>query len=297
MKKVLTIVSLLGFVSFLNAQSLSPDVITASGDYYENANVSISWTLGETVTETFTGTNVILTQGFQQPFGIQIMGIDFDLLVFIEGPYSGAEMVPYLNAAGLLPLTQPYNVAPWFYTGAESVGVIPNPDVVDWVLIELRDASNAVSATSATRIAMQAAFLLRNGSVVGMDGSSVLQFNNSFTQQLFVIVWHRNHLGIMSANGVSEAGGIYAYDFTISDNQVHGGSSGYKNLPGGLWGMVAGDSNQDGMINITDKSEWATWAGRRGYINADFTMDGQVNNPDKNESWQVNLNKNSQVPE
>jgi len=51
-----------------NAQSISPQVIASGGDFFANSSNSISWTLGETVVETFKVGNVILTQGFQQPF-------------------------------------------------------------------------------------------------------------------------------------------------------------------------------------------------------------------------------------
>lgn len=51
-------------------QSITPDVISSAGDFFQpNVNgPSLSWTLGETVSETFTdaGNNNILTQGFQQ---------------------------------------------------------------------------------------------------------------------------------------------------------------------------------------------------------------------------------------
>ena len=52
----------------ISAQSVSPEVISSSGDYFEGPNASLSWTLGEIATETYTAGNVILTQGFQQPF-------------------------------------------------------------------------------------------------------------------------------------------------------------------------------------------------------------------------------------
>lgn len=282
---------------FVYSQSLSPAVISSSGNHFESAGGSLSWTLGETVTATFTGANFALTQGFQQPFGIQITGIDLDLLVFLEGPYHNTEMKTDLNSAGLIPLSQPYNQPPWNYPGSESVVAIPNMDVVDWVLVEFRDAPNAAAALPATTIARRAAFLLRDGSVVGTDGSSMLQFNNSFSQQLFVIVWHRNHLGIMTASGVTESGGVMEYDFTLSATQVYGGSGGYKDLGGGVWGMVAGDGNPNNIININDKVLWAAFAGRAGYFSADLNLNGQVDNPDKNEVWQINLNKNSQVPD
>jgi hypothetical protein len=295
--KTLILILSFAIVGYANAQSLSPTVVASSGDYFTGTNASLSWTLGEIATETFTSGNYILTQGFQQPFGISITGINLDLLVYLEGPFSVSEMGASLNAAGLLPLAQPYNVAPWNYSGTESVLSIPNPDVVDWVLIELRDAADAASATSATRIARQAAFLLKDGSVVGTDGSSILQFSNSFTQQLFVIVWHRNHLGIMTANGVTASGGVYAYNFSVSSSQVYGGSSGYKNLNGAVWGMVAGDSNHDGLVNLNDKTQWASFAGKKGYLETDFTMDAQVNNPDKDNAWLTNTSKTQQVPE
>lgn len=289
---------LFSFVSWgLFAQTLSPTAISSAGGYSTGTSVSLSWTLGEIATETFSNGSYILTQGFQQPVEGVTISINLDLLVFLEGPYSGSQMGTSLNSAGLIPLSQPYNSAPWNYSGTESVLVMPNPNVADWVLIELCDAANAASATSATRIARQAAFLLKDGSVVGTDGSSILQFNNTFTQQLFVIVWHRNHLGIVSSNGVTASGGIYAYDFSTAATKVYGGSAGYKNLNGSVWGMVAGDATHDGLINLSDKTQWASFAGKKGYLDADYTMDAQVNNPDKDDKWLTNTSKIEQVPD
>jgi len=296
MKTILMILCLAATAG-IKAQSLSPVVIAASGDYSEGTGVSLSWTLGEIATETFGNGSVILTQGFQQPVeGISI-GIDLDLLVYLEGPYSDPEMSTALNLSGNIPLFQPYNTAPWNYAGSESVLSIPSPDVVDWVLIELRDAADAASAVSGTRIARQAAFLLNDGSVVGMDGSSVLQFGITYNQHLFVIVWHRNHLGIMTASGVTASGGIYSYDFSLSESQVYGGSMGYKNLNGFVWGMMAGDSNHDGLVNLSDKPQWTSLAGKKGYLDADFTLDAQVNNKDKNDNWNSNQGGQSSVPD
>src|SRR6056297_2948763 len=47
-------------------QSIARQVISTAGDYASTADVSISWTIGEPVTETFTSDNYILLQGFQQ---------------------------------------------------------------------------------------------------------------------------------------------------------------------------------------------------------------------------------------
>lgn len=297
MKTIIIVICLILTIG-LNAQSLSPVVLASAGGYFASGTVSLSWTLGEPVTETFSNSNIILTHGFQQPVnGIIIAGISLDLLVFLEGPFSTSEMATNLNALGLIPLAQPYNISPWNYNGTENVPAIPNPDVVDWVLVELRDAANANSATEATRLSRQAGFLLKDGSVVGLDGSSILQFNNSYTQQLFVVVWHRNHLGIMSANGITSTGGIYTYDFSVSESQVHGGSAGYNNIGSGVWGMVAGNATKDGLIDLSDKTQWTAFAGEKGYFDADFSMDAQVNNKDKNDHWQPNTLKIQQVPE
>jgi len=72
----------------LFAQSISQDVIAASGDYFINSNGSLSWTLGEAIVETIENGNLILTQGFQQPDKITLtsikepLGKDYDITIF-----------------------------------------------------------------------------------------------------------------------------------------------------------------------------------------------------------------------
>ncbi len=43
-------------------------------------------------------------------------------------------------------------------------------------------------------------------------------------------MWHRNHLGIISANPIVNTGGIYTYDFSSSESQVHGGLMAHKEI-------------------------------------------------------------------
>lgn len=62
-----TIMSLISFNACF-AQTLSPEVVSPAGDYFSNGNNFISWTIGEPVVETFSGSANILTQGFQQPY-------------------------------------------------------------------------------------------------------------------------------------------------------------------------------------------------------------------------------------
>ena len=56
----------LSLIIICSAISAQEAVVSGSG-YHENSSGSISWTLGEVITETFRSDDVILTQGFQQP--------------------------------------------------------------------------------------------------------------------------------------------------------------------------------------------------------------------------------------
>ncbi|MCF8367858.1 MAG: hypothetical protein K9G76_02360 [Bacteroidales bacterium] len=203
-----------------------------------------------------------------------------------------------LNSGGYIPLSQPFSWAPWNYSGTEEVISIPGINVVDWVLIELRDAPEISQAIPSSQIARRACFVLSNGQVMGIDGSTDLSFPLVINDSLYAVIYHRGHLGIISSKGLQELGGIFDYDFTASANKVNGGSLGYKEIAPGTWGMAGGDANGDGQIDILDKStKWESNAGYSGYISDDFTMDSQSNNVDKNDIWLPNSGMGSQVSE
>ncbi|MBN1340520.1 MAG: hypothetical protein JXA03_14420, partial [Bacteroidales bacterium] len=225
------------------------------------------------------------------------LGIELNLSAYLEGPFNGTEM--NTNIFGYLPLSQPYNTAPWNYTGTEAVAAIPNTDVVDWILVELRDAPDAASAGSAAVVARQAGFLLKDGSVVSIDGQSMLQFAGlSVQHSIFAVVRHRNHIAVMSAIPLTESGGVYSYDFTTGAVQAHGGTLAHKEIAPGIWGLTAADGNADNQVNNGDKNDvWAPQAGTGGYTSGDFNLDAQVNNGDKNDMWAPNTGLGGQVPQ
>lgn len=65
--KIFTLILLIIFSASTSfSQIISPSVIASAGGCDENAYAKVSWTLGETVTETETNGDYILTQGFQQ---------------------------------------------------------------------------------------------------------------------------------------------------------------------------------------------------------------------------------------
>lgn len=222
-----------------------------------------------------------------------------NLKVFLEGPFYEGEMTPYLNAFELLPLSQPYNAAPWNYPGLESVSAIPDGNVIDWILVELRETNgDASTAVSATIIAKQACFLLMDGSVVDTSGHFPPEFKVPINEDLYIVIHHRNHLSIMSSEPLSSIDHIYNYDFSDSETKVYGGSLGYQQLDTNMWGMFSGDGNADKQINNVDKNDiWFLHYGEVGYFKGDYDMNSFDYIQDIGEKWKNNSGKASQVPE
>jgi PKD repeat protein len=219
-------------------------------------------------------------------------GFELQLKVYLEGPFNGMEMNTSLPT---MPLSQPYFGIPWNYPGSENVTAMPS-SVVDWVLVELRDASIAGNATPGSVVAIQAALLLSNGSVVSMDGSSHLQFENLTIQEsLFVVVYHRNHMAVMSANPLVRTGDVYTYDFTDGSGQAY--NTGQKHVGSNKYAMFSAETNSDEWIDTNDLLFWIEQAGTQGYKSADFDLNGQVNNQDKIGRWLPNNGQGSQLPE
>jgi hypothetical protein len=218
-----------------------------------------------------------------------------DLTVMLEGAYGPVEMTTDLNVAGLIPGAQPYSGSPWNYTGSESFTTIPNADVVDWVLVELRDAVDAASANSSTIVETMAGLLLKDGSIVFKDGSNKLIFSSSITNNLYVVIYHRNHIGIMSSVALTDVGGIYTYDFTSSATAAYG-TNAQKSL-GSIWAMFGGDSDADGTVgNLDIDTNWSSETGNAGYLSSDLNLDGQSDNKDKNDIWVSNDGIFIQIP-
>ncbi len=274
-----------------------------TGTIYDDNNDGTNWIEATVREPSYTGTTGDKgspgTNGQDQNLNVTTVTYTLDLTVYLEGPFNGTDMNTSLNSDNLLPTSQPYNVAPWNYNGTESVVAIPNENVVDWILVEIRDASSAAGATGTTLFARKAAFLLNDGSIVDLDGSSNLQITvtSAISNDMYIVIWHRNHLAILSASPVTLFNNAGSYDFSTGSNKVYGGVPGYKNL-GSVWGMVVGDINADKTIDGTDiDNAWAPDAGDAGYKAGDLNFNGEVNNIDKNDFWFINYNTSSSVPD
>ncbi len=262
---------------------------------------AVSGTTRMRVREVYSNTNIdpcaSASYGETEDYNITIPGgsLYLDVTVFLEGPFNGTTMTPGLSS--YIPLNQPYNVVPWNYNGTESVASVPG-NTVDWVLVELRDAATAGQATPATMIGRQAAFLRNDGRIIGLTGNPVLDFGSlSFSNNLFVIIYHRNHISVLSSAGLTQTGGIYTYNFSTGSGQAYGGTAAHKQIGAGVWGMFGGDGDHSGIVGNGDKSPiWDTNAGTKGYLGTDYNLDSQSNNLDKDNIWVPNFGKGSQVP-
>ena len=200
--------------------------------------------------------------------------ITANVRAFLEGPYNGSgAMTTTLDENSLIPLNSnnAYSTAVYGYT-ASTVESIPNPDIVDWVLIELRTGT-----TSDTKVGERAAFLKSNGTIVDIDGSSPVTFENLPNGNYYVVIIHRNHLAIMSSSAIPLNSSSDLYNFTTSQSQAYTmGTDPMVALSGGGFGMIAADGNSDGGIYAEDYILYRISQGNEGYLSEDYNLDGGV---------------------
>ncbi len=239
-----------------------------SGAAYYGADWHFDGSAGDDVANTVTAD---LTQDMDLT-GQNFFGKFTDLKVFLQGPYSGGTMKTDLNSGGYLPLNTPYG------TG-ESVGSIPNADIVDWIKLELRDKMDNTSVLKEYSV-----FVDKNSQVVDLDGNQTIWLKDA-PQEAFVAVRHRNHLGIMTPTSQVLSSGA-TYDFTSGSGQAWG-TDPMKDLGSGNWGMWMGNANGNNNVKYNggsnDKVKILVKVGFStpnntvsGYLDEDINMDGDV---------------------
>ena len=216
-----------------------------------------------------------------------------DLRVFLEGPYNEntGEMNTMLVDNCLLPVEQPYNVAPWYYTGTESAGELSSipENAVDWVLVEVRSGIPDLISANTTVVSTVAALLLSDGSIVGADGRRLLLDNMQTGMEYYIAIRHRNHLDVVSANPII-AGTTTQYDFTTDIAQAFGPQQ-MNTADDGKAVLFAGDYQPDGIILSTDYDVWFLLpAVNQTYESTDGNLDGVVQATDY-DYWFPNRSK------
>lgn len=193
--------------------------------------------------------------------------------VFLEGAYRSGTTPPLDNSlatSGTLPLNQTYSTAPWNYMGSESVATLPT-NAVDWVLVELRDPTNFNVV-----VEQKAALLLDDGSLQDADGLAGVAFNTlvaNGSTDYHLVVRHRNHLDVLSANAITLPNtAATAYDFSSAMNQALGAAQ-MVEIETGVYALYAGDIDGRGVINVKDFNEYVDEIGNSGYLQSDCNFD------------------------
>ncbi|MFU8845123.1 MAG: MBG domain-containing protein, partial [Bacteroidales bacterium] len=168
---------------------------------------------------------------------LEITPVGRTLKVFLQGAYNPGTGEMNTGIISQLPTTQPYNVNPWFYNGIESVVPIP-AGMVDWVLVDLRIGTEAGSLYE------------RRAGILYNDGTVAVEFSTIEPGVgYYIVVWHRNHMPVMSANAVELYEMTSAYDFTVLANCF--GTNPVILLEGTVYGMIAGDVNSNGVLQYS----------------------------------------------
>jgi len=236
---------------------------------------------------------------------------EINLYTLLEGAYNASteEMTTILNTdRGLLPgqtpigalatptpAGQPYNSAPWNYAGTEGMGWTDadySSNVVDWVLVSFR-----TDIQKNTEVAMSAGLLMKDGGITFPDACGL----NTTHDSVYVVIEHRNHMGIMTPEAIPIVDGVLNYDFSTLNSYRNEASFGQKQMPDGKWVMFSGDTDQAADmpgydINGSDKVPWVPVNGFFNmYHPADNNLNGDITGADK-ALWLSNNGTYSIVP-
>jgi len=187
-----------------------------------------------------------------------------------------------------LPTTSPYANAVQTYAAINNPAGLAN-EIVDWVLVELwqTDFVGGWENYDYKIVERRSLLLQIDGSVVDVNGE--LPEFATRDGKYRIVVKHRNHMGVMSADSFAFNSGTVTFDFTTSVAQAQtdmfmDAQMVMKNGVSCLW---AGDVNMDGGIEGTDMSNYhsdrknANYPQKMGtYTSTDVTMDGFLEGTD-----------------
>ena len=237
----------------LSAQSVRPQVIAGGGTTNALPNGgTLKSTIGQPVIGPAGWPNTLLTQGFHQPAPERVGAFP---KVFLDGPLVSGLMNDNLRTLPSFPLTEPYSSLPGYThigSGFETVspnvlGITGNNAIVDWVFLELRSASDN-TVVKATAVGL----VQRDGDVVAPDGVSAVSFV-AVPDLYYLVVRHRNHLAIMSANTISLGPLWVQVNFTNGSVPTFGGAAAQR-LNGSVRAMWAGDVTGNGQVKYAGGS-------------------------------------------
>ncbi|WP_299890110.1 hypothetical protein [uncultured Lacinutrix sp.] len=183
----------------------------------------------------------------------QIVDLRLAIKAILQGPIINPTnpglMNDILRTDGIIPTMSPYPDmstinASVLNTGGTSGTGLASDDIVDWVWIEIRSNTDNTSIVDD-----RSALLQRDGDVVGLDGLSTITLEG-FTDSYYVVIKHRNHLGIMTLKSIPLSVVTTNIDFSNPITATFG-TDAQVLLPSGNNALWAGDANGDGRINYS----------------------------------------------
>ena len=178
--------------------------------------------------------------------------LPLDLRVVLEGPLDPGTglMRDDLRAQGLLPLTEPYSTAGFSLVGNTTpataspvLAVSGSNAIVDWVLIELRQAGQPSQV-----LASRTALVQRDGDVVSTDGVSLPSFLLP-AGSYHVAVRHRNHAGVMTSGAVALSNAPLTIDFRSAVTATWGSEA--RKTIGTVLALWSGETSGDADLKYT----------------------------------------------
>jgi hypothetical protein len=130
--------------------------------------------------------------------------------------------------------------------------------IVDWVFVELRSKSNF-----RTVIATRSGLLQRDGDIVDINGVSPLAFSGVLVDSCYVVIRHRNHLGVMSqkvstrtlVDFTKNSQSVYDYGTTLNNGYDYTGLALKDDVVYGYRAMWAGDFDANGKIKFVNPGD------------------------------------------
>ncbi len=280
----------------------------------ENLNGIVNWTGPNNYVAS--GTQIVISNNIQiLDSGIYTVSIVYDIIgcgslittynftvnvtqnivkvspkIFLQGAMlntSDELMRDDLRQLNYLPLTSPYEDGLTVDATIFESEVDNKNDIVDWILIELRSASDNTIV-----INQRSALLQRDGDIIDESKSQEIEIMAP-PGDYYVSIKHRNHLGVMTASTVNLSIINTLLDFRDGTQLTYGiNAQTREGMPSGKLGMWAGDMNNDGKVILFGPTNELLYLRNqilsdtsnifntllykpRGYINSDLYLDGE----------------------
>ncbi|WP_348718601.1 MBG domain-containing protein [Tenacibaculum sp. 190130A14a] len=297
------------FNSLTSVAPSSPDFnLTASTTSgltitYTSSNTAVATVSGNVVSVVGMGSTIITARqvgntnytaaaSVMQTLTVANPDITLSPKIYLQGaainPNVGEEslMRDDLRAGSILPTTSPYSDA--LITSASVFTNTGGNAIVDWIWVELRDGTD-----NSIVVEGKSALLQRDGDIVSVDGSSPVTFTQS-SGSYHIVIKHRNHLSVLSANAYSLTNSNTVIDLSSNNTSLQGGANAVVDLGNGVFAIPVGDQDENGQIQNADINAIIQLLGGSGYNKSDMDMNGQIQNTDVNTLVNPNIGKGKQ---